>query len=125
MQARDGNQFLPPECLPPSGVVVMVDGKPAGASFAYLPNAAIAYIAFTCVNPALSGRVRLTVAKRAIQGAVEIAEAFLNGRGFIEMPTHLWGLHHVATEYLGFRNGGPVHTAFRLIGDGVDPDMLT
>ncbi|TIW37920.1 MAG: hypothetical protein E5V72_29595 [Mesorhizobium sp.] len=124
MQARDGNQFLPPECLPPSGVVVMVDGTPAAASFVYLPNAAIAYIAFTCVNPGVPGRVRLDAARRAIEGVVDIAERFLGGRGFIEMPTHQHSLHRIALD-LGFADGGPVRTAFLVIGDGIDPDMLT
>ncbi|MER8602785.1 hypothetical protein NKH48_03185 [Mesorhizobium sp. M1233] len=123
MQARDGNRFLPPECLPPSGVVVLCDGTPAGASFVYLPNAAIAYIAFTCVNPALPGRVRIEAARRAIEGVITIAEGFLGGRGFIEMPTHYRSLHNIALD-LGFADGGKVHTAFRLVGDGIDPDML-
>lgn len=110
--------------LPPNGTLALIDGQPAAVSFCFLTDADAAYITFIASDPRLPARQAVDALVRTLTATVAIAEQFLGGKGFIWLQSHNEGLIRLACSRVGFTDSGPVHSAFRLIGDDIDPDLL-
>lgn len=78
-----GKIDMPVDCVPPTGAVAMWKGKPVAAAFIYQTNAKMAMIHLPVVDPELGAGRRVFFLRSVIDGAIEMAKAWLDGKGFI------------------------------------------
>jgi len=117
------NACLPVDCLPKTGAIAVSDNDgPVAASFCFLSNSAVAFLAFPICQPGLPARTALKALAIAINGAVAIAR--VSGAKMIWSTTENGVVDHVYTKVAGFKRSTPHTNYFLLLDPTICPDML-
>lgn len=124
-QDHYGIDFLPPQCLPMSGLVIEDRHAPVACTFVFkADDCNVASIAFTAASPHVSNRVRIEAVKHVLAAAVGLARRLVGEPGFIWMTTDHPVVHEVAMRHVGMADGGSLFASFAIAGDEIDHRML-
>lgn len=122
----NGMDAPPAYVLPPTGAVIENEaGRLMAASFVYLNNSAMAYVAFTSCDPTMSPRETFHSAEVAMKAAIEIGRRHVGERGVIWTCSHLPSMHRMAVKRCGFTDTGPAATGQIQIGGEFSTDCMS
>ncbi len=121
--AGHGVGCLPRDVLPPTGVMVEIDGQRAACGVFWLTNAAAVVLGPIVTDPALDLRVQAAAVSAAVDAMVIAARAAVPD-GLLWANAHSAAVRNLFVNRAGFHDTGSIYTAAHNGPSGFSLDIL-